>query len=618
MAQSVDLIKKGINHLVAGEIAPILTYLARRFVIGSGEIETIEPPAWVSSEKSECMVNKLASPANLYRSVLQSVEDSHKFDFSETVDGIEFEIITPALDSETEVFVQIEGSEQSVKVDIDNYQPSSVPISIDFDHPTHQCTLRMVRNPKEGLIAKGNASANHLLRRHSSSVTSLPHPRAIKRMPPIFLLSIDTLRFDQYESMQPLLEALGPNAQVPAEPRTQGNWTPAAHASMFTGTHPGTHLYLGWGPQGQNHVIRPDIVTIPEFLCDHLYKCSGTAAHTRILPEFGFGRCMHRFEINNMRTDDWITRDRDARGQVETLMKWIDADLSRGSDRVFYFGHFFDPHFPYLPPPPITGADLNIGHIKQFLDDTKGGYLDRYAARYDPLKPQYDHIKSLYSRSVNHTATQVARLIEHIKKVGLFDEALIIVTGDHGEEFGERGFYTHNSLYDTNIRPFIAIKPPDSVDWPTSIRTIDHIDFLPTIAEVIDATPPDTVQGIPVQNQNRSDRPRITERIRPDSYNISIEIDGTKAILTYRSNYPYRPGAADVENGPILSEFYDISKVRDGDFTDIGDSLNIRDVDEFYFVAEEFIRQDTDTIAHYTDLDITRETDAFLEDLGYK
>jgi len=52
MAYSVDVIKQGINHLVAGEVASILIYLARRFVIESGEIETIEPLTWVSSEIS--------------------------------------------------------------------------------------------------------------------------------------------------------------------------------------------------------------------------------------------------------------------------------------------------------------------------------------------------------------------------------------------------------------------------------------------------------------------------------------------------------------------------------------------------------------------------------------
>jgi arylsulfatase A-like enzyme len=387
---------------------------------------------------------------------------------------------------------------------------------------------------------------------------------------------------------------------------------------MFTGTHPGTHMYLGWGPDGENHVIRPDIVTIPEFLTEHLYKCSGTAAHTRILPEFGFGRNMHRFEINNMSAKDFITRETDSRKQVETLIKWIDIDLNDGSNRLFYFGHFFDPHGPYIPPLPISGEELHIQKIKNFSEGTRNQYLERYAARADPIKPEYDYIKDLYSQSVRHTATQLARLIEHIKKVGLFENALIIVTGDHGEEFGERGFYGHRSLYDANIRPFIAIKPPQGIEWPDDIRTVDHIDFLPTIAELIDTPPPESVQGRPIQDQRRSDLPRITERIRPGPYNVSVEVDGKKAIFTFEGNWPFRPDVAKVADGPILSEFYDVSKVRDGDYSDIGDILTVHEKNEFVSIAESFIDSDNHAIAHYTDLDITEETDALLEDLGYK
>jgi len=387
---------------------------------------------------------------------------------------------------------------------------------------------------------------------------------------------------------------------------------------MFTGTHPGTHLYLGWGPHGENHVIRPDIVTIPEFLSEHLYKCSGTAARARILPEFGFGRNMHRFEINNMSTTDWITRATDARGQVETLMKWLDADVSERSNRLFYFGHFFDAHSPYIPPLPLARSKLNIGDIVHFREDPKGAYLDRYAARDDPLKPDRDWIFNLYSQSVEYTAAQIARLIEHMKKLGLFEDALIIVTGDHGEEFGERGFYGHNSLYDANIRPFMAIKPPEGVDWPKDIRTVDHIDFLPTIADLINEPPPKSVQGRPIQDQHRSERPRITERIRPDSYNVSVEVEDIKAIFTYDGSYPYRPDGQEIAGGPMLSEFYDVSKVRDGDYSDVGNVLSGHEKENFLSMAESFINSDNHAIAHYTDLDITGETDTLLEDLGYK
>jgi arylsulfatase A-like enzyme len=141
----------------------------------------------------------------------------------------------------------------------------------------------------------------------------------------------------------------------------------------------------------------------------------------------------------------------------------------------------------------------------------------------------------------------------------LYKNALVIVTGDHGELFGERGFYAHNSLYDWNIRPLMIIKPPASAAWDVP-DTVDTIDFFPTVTSLVKDDIPSQCEGTPLQDSTDRSRLRITERIRPDSYNIAAEKDGWKGIFTYESRYPKRQ--SDPDTKPKLTEWYRLEDVR--------------------------------------------------------
>lgn len=625
-------VKAGVRYALAGDFGPIVSYVRGwpRWLrdeirdCASTPIETVPAPSWTSTDSNSTTLRLGARPGS-YLAVLDDQDEPHVFDFPEPIDEIDVVIVTPASDRSTKVKGEFEtttGASETRKISVPtgNRRPSHLPLTLSFDTPIVAGSLSLTSTLRDRpALVRTTSTINRWKGRRSNSALSLPAPRATTDAPPIVLLSIDTLRYDYGDAFEPVVKALGDDVIVPSEPRTQGHWTPPAHASMFTGVHPGTHLYLGWGPEGENHTIRPDLVTLPELLADNLYKCSATAARARILPEFGFGRCCHRFELNGMTATDWITRETDARTQVETLTRWMDEDVrAETSNRLFYFGHFFDPHAPYLPPPPHRpDEELDIEDIFEFRDDPKGPYLERYAA--DPVieDEKYDQVLEFYRRSVAYTATQVVRVLDHLKSLGIFEESLIIVTGDHGEEFGERGFYGHNSLYDANIRPFMAIKPPASADWPKNVEAVDHVDILPTIATLLDVEVPDQCQGRAIQDRNTGERPRFTERIRPDAYSVSIEVDERKAIFTYPDNYPYRPSSEQISEGPILREFYDVTAVRSGEYEDIGGDLSTRETSKFEELAERFVTSDRDFTASYTTMSSHQETEQLLRDLGY-
>lgn len=103
----------------------------------------------------------------------------------------------------------------------------------------------------------------------------------------------------------------------------------------------------------------------------------------------------------------------------------------------------------------------------------------------------------------------------------MWDDALIILTGDHGEEFGERGFFTHRSLYDCNIQPFIAIKPSVTAEWSVP-DAVDIVDCFPTIAHEIGADVPNRCVGESLQMKDGNLVPRITEGTTPQRYTVAV------------------------------------------------------------------------------------------------
>jgi hypothetical protein len=448
----------------------------------------------------------------------------------------------------------------------------------------------------------------------------MPVPVQNKRAgTPIVIISVDTLRYDVREQMEPVLSALGENAVVPSEPRTNGHWTPPSHATMFTGVHPGEHKYVGVG-EASEHPIHPELITIPQLLSEKKYKCSGLASHARILPEGGFGRGFYRYYSQNM--TNWLDRKNDAHTAVNRLLRWIEQDRQsdKHSDRLFYFLHIFDPHQPYIPDHPTAALDdFDLDAINKFGNAKFERQSSDSSGKKNELNDEViNTIRSHYAASVKYTARQIRRLIRGLKSYNLFDNALVIVTGDHGELFGEHSTYKHQSVHYTNIRPFMIVKPPANTDWKVP-DTPSTIDLLPTVATAVGAEVPDQCQGTPWQKMSRERSFRITERIRPDTYSIAVEHEGVMGIYTYPEQYPERPGQAELEEGPINKEFYLIENLHEGRFDQcentIDDSIKktLRTETEKFISTEPILNRN-----HHRSVQASEETEDQLRHLGYK
>src|ERR1043165_9342141 len=110
------------------------------------------------------------------------------------------------------------------------------------------------------------------------------------------------------------------------------------------------------------------------------------------------------------------------------------------------------PHEPYLPPPPFLGRFLSASEFKEAYDlQVSGarGLMGHYGADQQPL---VDKLRLRYDEYIAYTDDALRELLAQLRARGVLDNALIVITADHGQSF-ERNWHGHRgpSLHDALI-----------------------------------------------------------------------------------------------------------------------------------------------------------------------
>jgi membrane-anchored protein YejM (alkaline phosphatase superfamily) len=156
------------------------------------------------------------------------------------------------------------------------------------------------------------------------------------------------------------------------------------------------------------------------------------------------------------------------RKNVGRLLSFIQK---RDRKRPFFTFMFFEsPHAPYTFP-------------KECI--VKKDYLPSFNYSTVDIQANIGKIKNRYLNAVNHLDTQLARIFKFLEQEKLMENTIVIVAGDHGEEFLEKGHWGHNeSFHEEQIRTPLLIYIPGI--GHKDIRFLSsHLDISPTIAQRI-------------------------------------------------------------------------------------------------------------------------------------
>lgn len=146
-------------------------------------------------------------------------------------------------------------------------------------------------------------------------------------------------------------------------------------------------------------------------------------------------------------------------------------------DKFFLSLVYMDPHDPYLP-----HADFRFN-----ASPSSAGVTRMIAQRYpkDCTNIRRDTLP-LYDGEIAYTDAQIGRLLDGLKKAGVYDDSLIVFFSDHGEAFGEHGTFGHRFVvYEEAIRVPLLIKLPGKQQGRTISGSFALLDVVPSLMQYL-------------------------------------------------------------------------------------------------------------------------------------
>jgi arylsulfatase A-like enzyme len=342
-----------------------------------------------------------------------------------------------------------------------------------------------------------------------------------RRRPNVILISLDTVRADHLSvygyprSTTPNLERLAEEGVVFEHAFTQTPWTVPSHMSVFTSLYPSVHSITHLTPQSDMSAM------IPEILRDAGYLTAGFVAPV-LSEDYGFAKGFDYY----LRTD----QVRPADIMVDRALEWLAGDPAEPVIReqpFFLLLHLFDAHHPYEPPWPFDTA-----FIPAYRSDIRElSQTHPYAQEKNLTDEELAEVVALYDGEIAYADFAIGRFFDALRELGLYDEALIVVFGDHGEGFLEHGLMNHgNSVYEELIRVPLLLRLPggrsggERIDEPVQL-----IDIAPTILQELELEPPPVMQGTSLFNPVlRDGSPRFA--YVSEAYAACIRTDSWKVI----------------------------------------------------------------------------------------
>jgi arylsulfatase A-like enzyme len=335
----------------------------------------------------------------------------------------------------------------------------------------------------------------------------------------VVLISLDTTRADQLglygnpTVKTPHLDRLAAESVVLDDFMTVVPTTLAAHVSLFTGNYPHTH-----GTPRNGFLVNERNVMLPEILGEHDFVTAGFAGSFALEGRFDFAQGFEHYDEAFERfagEGGRLQNERSAESVTQAVIDYLD----RGEvpEHLFLFVHYFDPHAPYEAPPPYDTMYDPSG--REALPDWK-------TVRHEGLvKPGSkdelaDRLARQYAAEISYMDHHLGRLLDELRERGILDEALLVVTSDHGENFWEHGaVFDHGwSTYQTTMRGVGIIRLPGAALAGTRVGGVAaNIDILPTMLDHLGIPLPDGIDGeaIDLERAEPLDRVRFGQAAKP-------------------------------------------------------------------------------------------------------
>ncbi|NOU93299.1 sulfatase-like hydrolase/transferase [Paenibacillus sp. LMG 31456] len=308
----------------------------------------------------------------------------------------------------------------------------------------------------------------------------------------IIMISLDTLRADRLgcygygKPTTPYIDQIASEGVLMERAYAADIPTEVAHSAIFTGS---IGLTTGLISHGSDlSYLSKSVEWLPSILKAAGFTTGAVDNLYNMKEWFARG---YRYYMNSSGKKRWI----DGRTVNDLALPWI---KEHKDEDFFLFLHYWDAHTPYLPPDsyitPFYGEGKNPydkGNSSMNRAYGHPAYPFFKHHHYNQLGPvtDADYISALYDAEVRYLDDLIRELDEYLMNVGIREETLLILFGDHGESLTEHDIYwDHCGLYEQTVHVPVIMRWPGHIPVAKRVKGfVQHADLMPTILEAVAA-----------------------------------------------------------------------------------------------------------------------------------
>ena len=307
----------------------------------------------------------------------------------------------------------------------------------------------------------------------------------------VILLSADALRADHlscygyHRDTSPVIDSLAEESIRFTNAYSASSHTREAVPALLTGEYPDTAV-------GTDYRLAAD--TLASTLSDAGYATAGFHSNPFISRAYGFDRGFDTFDDDMhfgsnkllalaQRALDKLRNRHYARADEinERSLDWLDT---LGDEPFFLWNHYLDTHGPYEPP-----SAYATRYRDSTVSDREAQSLYRRAIR-DPgsiTDDERDLLIDLYDAEIRYNDVKLGEMLAALRGRDLLERSLLVFTSDHGDAFGEHGYYEHpRYLHEEITRVPLLVRPPGGVDGRTVSTPVSTLDIAATVRAGLD------------------------------------------------------------------------------------------------------------------------------------
>jgi arylsulfatase A-like enzyme len=336
-----------------------------------------------------------------------------------------------------------------------------------------------------------------------------PDPAVLPRAEPprlVLLWVMDALRADKIPVFTPGARARTPNLDELARSSVvfrqyyvQGNESQTSHSSMWTGLYPAVHGVRLAGVGGA-WKIASEFDVLAKQVAAAGYATLGVTGNGYVNESGGYARGFQEFR-NMMRESGVVNGVIYGQQIVDAALRSLDRFRE---ERAYLFLGTIDTHGPWIArkpwiddysPGPYDGPFLRYGTAREL--GFKPGSM---GCSVIPPPADIERLRAIYDSAISYHDMQLGRLVKQLRSWGIWDQTMLIITSDHGEElFEDRRCGHGGSLRDSLVRVPLLVHDPARFPGGTIVEEgVEGVDVMPTVLSAIGAAIPAAAQGAPL------------------------------------------------------------------------------------------------------------------------